>query len=50
MRTGGKVPDLGRIPIPPKPEQVITPKPKRSDRAAEKRRLRRVVREPSGEA
>lgn len=43
---GGQVPYLGRIPLPPKAEQVITPKPKRSDRAAEKVRLRRVARAP----
>ncbi len=43
---GGQVPYLGRIPLPPRAEQVITPKPKRSDRAVEKRRLRRVTRDP----
>jgi hypothetical protein len=42
----GVLADLGRLPLPPKPQQVITPKPKRKDRAAEKRRLRRVARDP----
>jgi hypothetical protein len=40
---------VGRIPLPPKPEQVIVPKPKRSDRAAERQRLKRVSRDPEAE-
>ncbi|HEX7127694.1 MAG TPA: hypothetical protein VF406_18200 [Thermodesulfobacteriota bacterium] len=45
-RAVGVLASLGRLPLPPRPEQVITPKPKRKDRAAEKQRLRRLARDP----
>jgi hypothetical protein len=45
-RRTGTTAHLGRIPLPPKPEQVIVPKPKRSDRAGEKARLRRIATDP----
>lgn len=45
-RAVGILADLGRLPLPPRPEQVIAPKPKRKDRAAEKQRLRRLARDP----
>ncbi|HEY8370710.1 MAG TPA: hypothetical protein VIM86_15495 [Thermodesulfobacteriota bacterium] len=45
-RAVGALANLGRLPLPPKPEQVITPKPKRKDRAIVKQRLRRLALDP----